>query len=137
MWTIPTLSFTWAPNELRRRCFLRRQDERLQPTFRGLENCLILSLIYPAFGESARQYLCSKEMSPSAQNFSDSSAKPTRGGRCPLALDLPEEMGSCDDPLVPLGHDVIAEAGGVSMRAVVSADHVHGRGVYPGEPSYL
>ena len=40
MWTIPTRSFTYTPNELIRRCFLRRQDERLQPAFRGLRNAL-------------------------------------------------------------------------------------------------
>jgi hypothetical protein len=49
------LSFTCTPNELIRQCFLRWQDERLQPTFWGLENHLILSLIYPAFVESAHK----------------------------------------------------------------------------------
>ena len=40
MWTTPTLSFTYTSTELIRRCFLRRENERLQPTFRGLRNAL-------------------------------------------------------------------------------------------------
>jgi hypothetical protein len=34
-------------------------------------------------------------------------------------------------------HDVIAEAGGMAMRAVVPTDGIHGRSVYPDEPGHL
>jgi hypothetical protein len=34
-----------------------------------------------------------------------------------------------DDPVAPIMLDVIAKAGGLPMREVIAADHVHGRGV--------
>lgn len=61
----------------------------------------------------------------------------TGGGRCRLALYPPEEVAGRDGPLAPVVRDVVAEAGGVAMRAVVPADGIHGRGVGPDEAGHL
>ena len=46
-----TLIYLYSKH-LIRRCFLRRQDERLLARISGVEKRLILGLIYPAFFES-------------------------------------------------------------------------------------
>jgi len=46
-------------------------------------------------------------------------------------------MDGCNRPVVPIMLDVIAKAGGLPMGEVIPPDHVHGRGVDPGEPGHL
>ena len=59
------------------------------------------------------------------------------GRRGRPASHPPEQVGGRDGPQAPVVRDVIAEAGGVPMHAVVPADGFHGRGVDPDEPGYL
>ena len=59
------------------------------------------------------------------------------GRRGRPASHPPEQVGRRDGPRVPGVRDVVAEAGGVPMRAVVPADGFHGRGMDPDEPGHL
>jgi hypothetical protein len=52
-------------------------------------------------------------------------------------LGPPEEVNRRHGPVLAIRLHAVAEARRLPMRDIVPADHVHGRGVHPGEPSHL